>query len=197
MDVLVFGSKKKAGGVHIEAMDQERAGGVGVAFLQDAEDRGLAGLAGDGEHACGLVDYEQVFVFIDGVELGGIGVGDEERVGLDIESLQHVAKDGFALVSAGGVIVSVTANLSFRRVSPPPFGHGQRVELVLVGVLQELGGSTFAGTGRRVAVGGFLEDQFDVFLFAVGVEEAELAEDPLLEGDGALFPFFFEGVEGV
>ena len=193
MDVLVLGSKEEARGVHIEAMDQKRAGGVGVALLQDAEDGGLAGLAGDGEHACGFVDYEQVFVFIDGVELGGIGVGDEERVGLDIEALQHVAKDGFALVAAGGVIVSVAADLALGGVSPPPFSHGQRMELVLVGVLEELGGGTLACTGWRVAVGGLLEDLFDVFLLAVGVEEAELAEDPLLEGNGALFALFLEG----
>lgn len=176
-------------------MDQQGAGGLGVALLQDAEDGGLAGLSGDGEHAGGLVDYEQVFVFIDGVELGGIGVGDEERIGLYIESLQHVVEDGLALVAAGGVVVSVTADLSFRRVSPPPFGHGQRLESMQVSVLQELGGGAFTSSGRRVAAGGLGEDLFDVFRFAVGVEQAELAENPLLEGDGAVLAFFLEGVQ--
>ena len=194
MDVLVLGGQEEAGGVHVEAMNQQGTGGVGVPLLQDAEDGGLAGLSRDGEHTGGLVDHEQEFVFIDGVELGGIGVGDEERVGLDIESLQHVAKDGFALVAAGGVVVSVTTDFTFGGVSPPPFGHGQRLQPLQVSMLQELGGGAFTGSGRRVAAGGLGEDLFDVFRFAPGVEQAELAEDPLLEGDGAVLAFFFEGV---
>ena len=194
MDVLVLGGKEEAGGVHVETMNQQGAGGIGVALLQDAEDGGLAGLSGDGEHAGGLVDHEEVVVFIDGVELGGIGVGDEERIGLYIESLQHVVEDGLALVAAGGVVVSVTANLSFRRVSPPPFGHGKRLQTVQVSMLQALGGGTFACSGWRVAAGGLGEDLFDVLYFAPGVEQAELAEDPLLEGDGAVLAFFLEGV---
>ena len=114
MDVLVLGGQEEAGGVHVEAMNQQGTGGVGVPLLQDAEDGGLTGLSRDGEHAGGLVDHEQEFVFIDGVELGGIGVGDEERVGLDIESLQHVVEDGLALVAAGGVVVSVAADFTLR-----------------------------------------------------------------------------------
>ena len=63
-----------------------------------------------------------------------------------------------------------------------------------VSVLQELGGGTFAGSSRRVAAGGLGEDLLDVFRFAPGVEQAELTEDPLLEGDGAVLAFFLEGV---
>ena len=44
---------------------------------------------------------------------------------------------------------------------------------------------------------GFLENLVDILLFSPCIEQAELAENPLLEGNGALLPFFFEGFDGV
>ena len=69
------------------------------------------------------------------------------------------------------------------------------MEAVQVGILQELGGGAFTSSGRRVPAGGLGENLFDVLYFAPGVEQAELAEDPLLEGDGAVLAFFLEGVQ--
>ena len=87
--------------------------------------------------------------------------------------------------------MSVSANFAFRRVAPPKFGHGQWLQSVEIGVLQEFGGRTFARTGRWVAVGSLFEDLFDVLVFAQGVAQAKLTENPLLDGDGTLFAFFF------
>ena len=61
-----------------------------------------------------------------------------------------------------------------------------------VGILQQLGGCTFAGACRWVSVSGFGEDGVYVLLFAQGIAKAELLENPTLEGCGAFFPFLLQ-----
>jgi len=195
MGVLVLGSKEQAGGGHVEAMHQKRPCSIGVAFLQHGEDRSLAGLPGYGEHACGFVDHQKVFVFVDRLEQVGIGYGLKQRIGLYIKSLQHERQEGLALVSAGRVVVTVSTDFTLGRVSPPEFCHSQGLETVAVGMLQELGSGTFARSGRRETVGVCLEDLVDVLLLTFRIQEDELVEYPLLQGDGAVFPFFFEGLD--
>ena len=90
-----------------------------------------------------------------------------------------------------GVVVSVVSNFTLWGVPPPEFCHGEGLETVAVGMLQELGGGTFTCSGRREAVGVCLEDLMDVLLFILRIQEDELVEYPLLQGDGAVFPFFF------
>ena len=62
-------------------------------------------------------------------------------------------------------------------------------------MLQELGSGTFARSGRRETVGVCLEDLMDVLLFTLRIQEDKLVEYPLLQGDGAVFPFFFERLD--
>ena len=169
MGILVLGCQEQAGGGHVEAVNEDRAGGIGVPFLKQGEHGGLTGFAGYGEHAGGFVDHQQEVVFVHRLELGSIGVRGEERIGLYLQSLQHEVQDGFALVSAGGVVVPVTADFALGRVSPPEFGHGKWLEVVQVGVLQQLGGSTFACSGRWVAVSGLGKDAVDVLFFTACV----------------------------
>ena len=195
MGVLVLGSKEQAGGGHVETMYQERSCSIGVAFLQHGEDGSLTGLSGYGEHACGFVDHQKVFVFVDRLEQVGIGYGLKQRIGLYIKSLQHERQEGLALVSAGRVVVTVSTDFTLGRVSPPEFCHSQGLETVAVGMLQELGSGTFARSSRRETVGVCLEDLVDVLLLTFRIQEDELVEYPLLQGDGAVFPFFFEGLD--
>ena len=80
MGVLVLGCQEQAGGGHIEPVNKQRTGGIGVALLQDGEDGSLAGLAGYGEHASRFVDNEQIIVLVNGFQL--VGIGTEVRRGL-------------------------------------------------------------------------------------------------------------------
>ena len=75
---------------------------------------------------------------------------------------------------------------------PPEFGHGQRTVAVTVGILQQFGGGTLSGTRWRYGPPVFPENLPQVFLLPPCVQHAELGEKPILQQDGAVFPFGFQ-----
>ena len=62
-----------------------------------------------------------------------------------------------------------------------------------IGILEKLRSRAFAGTGRWIAVGMVGENIVEILFLSQGIPHLELLENPLLEGDGAVFPLFLEG----
>lgn len=61
-----------------------------------------------------------------------------------------------------------------------------------VGILQQFGGCTLSGTRWRYGPPVFPENLPQVFLLPPCVQHAELGEKPILQQDGAAFPFGFQ-----
>lgn len=61
-----------------------------------------------------------------------------------------------------------------------------------VGILQQFGGGTLSGTRWRYGSPVFPENLPQVFLLPPCVQHAELGEKPILQQDGAAFPFGFQ-----
>ena len=124
------GEQQHTRGVHIEAVDYERSRSCGITLPSPVEDRRSFRFSGDGEHPGRFEDggYPAIFVqkFRGGLRAGAIGFG------LDVESPKHVGENRAAFASAGGIVVSVTADFAFRRGSPPEFGDRQRSEPTLL-----------------------------------------------------------------
>ena len=89
---IVFGDEDDAGGFFVEAMDD--AGAEDVAALRErlaaAEERvderaGVVSGAGVDDHAGGLVDGEDVVVFVEGFERDGFGFGADRRARLGFD----------------------------------------------------------------------------------------------------------------
>ena len=89
----------------------------------------------------------------------------------------------------------MTANLVFRRISPPEFSHSKRLPAVPVGILQKLGGRTFARTCRRRLLDGILKQVAQIPFLPTGVQHAELLEKPLLKGGRTGLAFRFEAFD--
>ena len=107
---------------------------------------------------------------------------------LDIESLEHPGEYGEALATTGGIELTIKAHLGLGRLAHPELCHAEGREALLVGILQELGGTAVAGTAggigealaylHAVVVVPHLNE---VALLTIGVEHAVLTEEPLLE----------------
>ena len=194
-----LGDEHQAGGIHVQAVHHERAFGLGQAAAHQAEYRGGVGLpARHGEQAGGLVDDEQPLVLVDRAQAVGGGVGHLllQRVVVHVEALEHVLQDGAALARTGGVEVPMFAYLVRRRAAPPELGHAEGFPLVEVGLLEQLGCGTLAGTGGRGALAGGGEDGAEVFGLAAGVEHLEVPEEAHLQGGGAAVAFGLQFADG-
>ncbi len=128
----------------------------------------------NGEHPGRFEDggYPAVFVqeLRGGLRAGAIGFG------LDVESPKHVGENRAAFTSAGGIVVSVTADFALRRGSPPEFGDRQRCKPVFESVLQQFGGRTLPCTGRGCTLRSRCEYFRQIAYLSEGVEQTELAK---------------------
>ena len=194
-----LGDEHQAGSIHVQAVHHERAFGLGQAAAHQAEHRGGVGLpARHGEQAGGLIDDEQPRVLVDRAQAVGRGVGHLllQRVVVHVEALEHVFQDGAALARTGGVEAAVLAYLVRRRAAPPELGHAEGLPLVEVGLLEQLGCGTFAGTGGRGALAGGGEDGAEVLGLAAGVEHLEVPEEAHLQSGGAAVAFGLQLADG-
>jgi len=98
---VVFGDEDNAGGFFVEAVDDAGAEyvaalGERLAAAQECVDHGAGMVAGSrvDNHACGLVDGEDVVVFIQEVERDAFGLGLDRGARLDFDG------DTFAAVEA-------------------------------------------------------------------------------------------------
>ena len=168
------GEQQHTRGVHIEAVDYERSRSCGITLPSPVEDRQSFRFSGDGEHPGRFEDggYPAIFVqkFRGGLRAGAIGFG------LDVESPKHVGENRAAFASAGGIVVSVTADFAFRRGSPPEFGDRQRSEPMFESVLQQFGGRTLPCTGRGCPLRSRGEYFRQIANFSEGIEQTELAK---------------------
>jgi hypothetical protein len=87
-----FGDEDDAGSVFIEAMDDAGAEGVaalgeGLAAAEERVDQSAAGIASAGVdgHAGGLVDGDEVVIFVEDFEGDGFGLGARSGAGLRLE----------------------------------------------------------------------------------------------------------------
>ena len=168
------GEQQYTRGVHIEAVDDERSRSCGITLPSPVEDRRSFRFSGDGEHPGRFEDggYPAIFVqkFRGGLRAGAIGFG------LDVESPKHVGENRAAFTSAGGIVVSVTADFALRRGSPPEFGDRQRCKPVFESVLQQFGGRTLPCTGRGCTLRSRCEYFRQIAYLSEGVEQTELAK---------------------
>ena len=168
------GEQQYTRGVHIEAVDDERSRSCGITLPSPVEDRRSFRFSRNGEHPGRFEDggYPAVFVqeLRGGLRAGAIGFG------LDVESPKHVGENRAAFTSAGGIVVSVTADFALRRGSPPEFGDRQRCKPVFESVLQQFGGRTLPCTGRGCTLRSRCEYFRQIAYLSEGVEQTELAK---------------------
>lgn len=200
---LVAGYDQQARGVLVEAVNDDGTIVEAAFAAQDALYRGAHRAAGHGEQAAGLADDDDVIVGIDLGEGSRKGGCCQLRVVVDAKALQHPGENGQALSAAGGVVMAVVAHLAAWRLAHPELGHAKGMQLMKVGILQELGRTAVARaargqrearlkTGRRVVAAPYFDE---VFLLSAGVEHAVLAEEPQLQVFGELFAARFEVVK--
>ena len=89
----------------------------------------------------------------------------------------------------------MTADLVFRRISPPEFSHSKRLPTVPVGILQELGSRTLTCTCRWRLLDGIFKQVAQIPFLPAGVQHAELFEKPLLKGSRTGLAFCFEAFD--
>ncbi|EJW90638.1 hypothetical protein EVA_21260 [gut metagenome] len=191
-----LGDDQQARRVLVEPVYDERSGGIGIALAHPAEDRVHRLLARHREQACGLVHNAQILVLEDYLErriaMDVLG----QRVGLDGQALEHEPQNGSALALAGRIVAAVVADFLFGRVAPPELGHAHGAQVMQVGILQQLGGCTFARSGRRFLAHRLLEELAQVDGLTPCIFQPELFEEPELQGSRALFPFLLQGGDG-
>ena len=112
-----------------------------------------------------------------------------QRIRFDIQPLEHERQDRQAFPPAGGIEMPMASQFAFRRVSPPKLGHGERLEAVEVGILEELRGGAFPGSGRRYGLGRLAEDVAKVAGLPECIPHLEGMEEAHLQGDRAAVPF--------
>ena len=146
---VVFGDEDDAGGFLVEAMNDAGAKGVAglrerLAAAEEGVDERAGGVAGAGVdgHAGGLVDGDDVVVFVENVERNGFGFGAERRARLRIDG------DFFAAVEAvrafGGLAVDED------EAAVDEFFHAGAAEIGTVG-----------GDDAVEAVAGFVSGDFE------------------------------------
>ena len=166
-------------GVHVEAVHHQRFGLAAPLCAQHALHRPPLRPPRHGEQAGRLVHHGHEAVFVYRFQQSVVILS--QRVGINVEPLQHVFQYRQALAPAGRVVVEVAAKLGLGRLAPPEFGHAEGLEAVLVGALQQFRGATFAcSRGRRAARLG-AEYVVEVAPPPHGVEHAELREYPCLQ----------------
>ena len=142
-----------------------------------------------------FVYHQQRFVFIHDFQFRIPVHIRLQRIFLDVETLQHMLQDRSAFSFAGRIIISMTADLVFRRISPPEFSHSKRLPTAPVGILQKLGSRTLTCTCRWCLLDGIFKQVAQIPFLSAGVQHAELFEKPLLKGSRTGLAFCFEAFD--
>ena len=170
-------------------MHDHRSGRSGIHPSHSLINRVDIRLSGNRQHAGRFVYHQQRFVFIHDFQFRIPVHIRLQRVFLDVEALQHMLQDRSAFSFAGRIIISMTADLVFRRISPPEFSHSKRLPAIPIGILQQLGSRTLARTCWRRLLNGILKQVAQILFLTKGVQHAKLLEKPLLEGGRAGLAF--------
>ena len=173
---------------HVESVHDERRWAVGESVPHDGEHALAFALAWHGEQSGGFANDADVVVVIDGLESCRqviVSFAALQWVGVNVHALQHPFEDGLAFAVAGWVEMEMMPNLTFRALTPPEHGHRPGCQSMLKRVLQQPRLTTFAAAGWRYVS---TSNLYQVFALALGVEHAEMAEEPPLQVVAFLSP---------
>ena len=194
MHLLRLGRQQQSGRRHVQPVHDEWSGSLGVEVVQPLEDGIEVVLARHGKHARRFVYHHQPLVFVENLQCSLSVHILLQRIRFDLQSHEHVFQNRFTLPLARRIEMPLAAYLVLGRHAPPEFAHGQRLEMMQVRILEQLGQSTFPRSGRRCLLRGTLENLAQIFHLAPGVEHPELGKQPQLESRRARLPFVAQGL---
>jgi hypothetical protein len=107
---------------------------------------------------------------------------------IDMKPFEHPGENWETLTTTGRIELSVMTDGRLCGVAYPEFCHADRLQHVLISILQELGGTAVTGAGRRIRE---LTTHLDAVIvvpyiyqvtrLTTGIEHMILAEQPLLQ----------------
>ncbi len=177
--LLGFGHKHEARRHLVETMHDERPRGLRQQLPEAVEQRDSTLLAWHCGHAGRLVDdhYPRVVVHdVETLTVDRFSTWLGKRIALHIEPLQHEVEQGAALALAGRIVVAVVPHLAHRRAAIPELGHAHGLQVVAVGILQQLGRTALSRAGRRQPLAAVVAGKHVDQIFALTARVAHYKE---------------------
>ena len=158
-----LGDDHQSAGRHVQPVDDERTGCLGIFPVHQRIDRWLGSiLSRYGEQSCRFVDHGQLAVFVERFHLliehlcrlrewfllSAEAVFRRSRA-FEYRWRQHPVQYRLALAVAGRIELQVVADFLLGAFSPPEHRHLQRLVAVLVGILQQFRFAALAASGWR------------------------------------------------
>ena len=144
-----------------------------------------------------FIDNDDRRVFVDDVDVFLFGHPSFGR-----RSAEHIAEYRAALLDAARIELQMHAMQlmhaiaaavgHLRRYAIPELCHGNRLELVDVGILKQAGSRTFSCSSRRQTSLSVLKDVDDIAVDVMAIHEVEAAEYPFLQSLAPFLAFAFE-----
>ena len=165
---------------HIQPMHEHR---TRPSRLSPRGHRIVADLPWHTQHPRRLVDHGHHRVFPNDT---GLKMLEPSHFGIrvDVKTLQHPREHRLTLATAGRIELSMMTNLTLRRFTPPELRHTNGLQTMLIGILQQLRGTTvtrttgrqriFLTNTRRTVI--VLPDLYQILLLTTGIQHPILSE---------------------